>query len=253
MNASDKNPKMTLIGKVGASIVACATALIIVRFATWVEGRLARVVTGLACAVIATVTPLVQHPRKSPLPRRWKQWYRDRVPHVSRPLSKIAFLLLFASLGSTISQLSSSTTTTTTIAMSSAATQARVAWLQSGPACIIVSLLSLLVHCVFILTTSWLWVVWPPKWSLFRNGQQAAGTVKANNHQKTNGNVIYLEDVLVASNAAIGGPATAAAFCGRIPQGTIRISSFLKGLAYAATVWGIVGYAIGTTVGVFSY
>jgi uncharacterized membrane protein len=53
-----------------------------------------------------------------------------------------------------------------------------------------------------------------------------------------------LEDVLIASNAAIGGPATAAAFCGRM-QGPRK-----KGWTMAATVWGVFGYAIGTMLGV---
>ena len=53
-----------------------------------------------------------------------------------------------------------------------------------------------------------------------------------------------LEDVLIASNAAIGGPATAAAFCSRMHGPRLR------GWTMAATVWGVVGYAIGTMIGV---
>jgi len=60
---------------------------------------------------------------------------------------------------------------------------------------------------------------------------------------------IELEDVWIASNAAIGGPATAAAFCSRLP----RSSSNLRGKALAGTVYGCVGYAIGTTLGSFMY
>lgn len=57
---------------------------------------------------------------------------------------------------------------------------------------------------------------------------------------------IKLEHVLVASNAAIGGPATAAAFaCGQ--------TSANVDLANAATVWGVVGYAIGTGIGICLY
>jgi len=50
---------------------------------------------------------------------------------------------------------------------------------------------------------------------------------------------LQLKHVLVASNAAIGGPATAAAYAGQ--QRT--------GLTLAATVWGVVGYGIGTNIG----
>ena len=54
---------------------------------------------------------------------------------------------------------------------------------------------------------------------------------------------ITLQHVLVASNCNIGGPATAAAFAG-----TVREPK--RGLIMAATFWGIVGYAVGTSVGV---
>lgn len=60
---------------------------------------------------------------------------------------------------------------------------------------------------------------------------------------------IRLEDVMIASNAAIGGPATAAAFCNRLVD-TESDNELLVGRTVAATVWGVVGYAIGTLVGV---
>ena len=47
-------------------------------------------------------------------------------------------------------------------------------------------------------------------------------------------------------NAAIGGPATAAAFCGQMRPDLGK----LQGRTISATVWGVVGYAIGTIVGV---
>eukprot|EP00586_Coscinodiscus_wailesii_P009361 CAMPEP_0172522344 /NCGR_PEP_ID=MMETSP1066-20121228/293073_1 /TAXON_ID=671091 /ORGANISM="Coscinodiscus wailesii, Strain CCMP2513" /LENGTH=251 /DNA_ID=CAMNT_0013305335 /DNA_START=880 /DNA_END=1635 /DNA_ORIENTATION=- len=50
-----------------------------------------------------------------------------------------------------------------------------------------------------------------------------------------------MTEILVASNAAIGGPATAALFAGRMGG---------EGLVRAASVWGVVGYAIGTGIGV---
>jgi len=63
---------------------------------------------------------------------------------------------------------------------------------------------------------------------------------------------LHLDDILVASNAAIGGPATAAAFAGRLkvdetnPQDQQR----KQGLIMAATTWGVVGYALATGIGV---
>ena len=61
---------------------------------------------------------------------------------------------------------------------------------------------------------------------------------------------MQLADVLGASNAAIGGPATAAAFGARIPCKNPREK---QAWTIAGTVWGVVGYAVGTTIGVTLY
>jgi uncharacterized membrane protein len=90
--------------------------------------------------------------------------------------------------------------------------------LKAGPACLWFSMAALLVHVLVTLGGSLLCSK-----SIFPN--------------------IQLQHVLVASNAAIGGPATAAAYCGQIKQRA-------RGLALAATLWGVVGYAIGTGIGV---
>jgi uncharacterized membrane protein len=94
--------------------------------------------------------------------------------------------------------------------------------LVTGPACIWFSLTALFVHIVITLGGS-----------LFMKHF----FIKS----------IKLEHVLVASNAAIGGPATAAAFaCGQKTSANVD-------LAMAATVWGVVGYAIGTGTGICLY
>ena len=94
--------------------------------------------------------------------------------------------------------------------------------LVRGPACLCFSLFALTVHVFLALAGS----VFIQRWFRFP---------------------LLLEDVLVASNAAIGGPATAAAFAGRID------TSRQRGLTMAGTVWGVVGYAVGTTIGVALY
>jgi uncharacterized membrane protein len=88
---------------------------------------------------------------------------------------------------------------------------------QHGPACLVFSSLALLVHGAVTLVGSKLYktVVDPS---------------------------LTLADTLTASNAAIGGPTTAAAFAG-------QVSTQKSDLIVAGTFWGIVGYAIGTTVG----
>lgn len=92
--------------------------------------------------------------------------------------------------------------------------------LLHGPACVCFSLLALSVHIIVAFAGSLVAKCIFP----FRR--------------------IGLQEILVASNAAVGGPATAAAFAGRmnVPR--------QRELTIAGTVWGVVGYAIGTTIGV---
>jgi uncharacterized membrane protein len=104
-----------------------------------------------------------------------------------------------------------------------------LAALRHGPSCCIFTLLALSVHSVFTIASAILF-------------QRFMGTKRPNLS-------LQLADVLVASNAAIGGPATAAAFCSQVKGG----SAAKKALTVSATVWGVVGYAIGTTIGVSLY
>lgn len=90
--------------------------------------------------------------------------------------------------------------------------------LMDGPSCLWFSMTALCIHVVITLGGSLVW-------KRIFNAQ------------------IRLQHVLVASNAAIGGPATAAAFCGQVPN-------MASGLTLAATIWGVVGYAVGTSIGV---
>jgi len=90
--------------------------------------------------------------------------------------------------------------------------------LQAGPACLLFSMTALFIHVVVTL----------------------GGSLVC---KRILNRKIELQRVLVASNAAIGGPATAAAFCG-------QVKNLVQGLTLAATVWGVVGYAIGTGIGV---
>ena len=63
---------------------------------------------------------------------------------------------------------------------------------------------------------------------------------------------LSIEELAVASNAAIGGPATAAAFAGSLGAGQdVGGESKRRGLVLAGTTWGVVGYAIGTSLGVW--
>lgn len=61
---------------------------------------------------------------------------------------------------------------------------------------------------------------------------------------------LALEEMLVSSNAAIGGAISASAFAANL-----RVERFKgnakRALIYAGTFWGVIGYAGGTTVGIF--
>ena len=94
--------------------------------------------------------------------------------------------------------------------------------LLTGPACLIVSFIAISTHLLFLLGSS-----------LLAKRLIAPSLIH--------------EEVLVGSNAAIGGSATAASFCSCLKYRD------RKSMSIAATVWGIVGYAIGTTTGVAMY
>jgi uncharacterized membrane protein len=95
--------------------------------------------------------------------------------------------------------------------------------LRAGPGCLVLSLAALTVHILVVLGGTALW----------------NRCICASRQDRR----IELETTLIASNAAIGGPATAAASAGRLAPHQ----------ALAATVWGVVGYATGTTAGVWFY
>ena len=100
--------------------------------------------------------------------------------------------------------------------------------LQHGPASFLFASSALVVHFVTILLGSWAVEKVLPKVRL------------------------SIEELAVASNAAIGGPATAAAFAGTLANDNdTRSSRQRRGLVLAGTVWGVVGYAIGTSLGVW--
>lgn len=100
--------------------------------------------------------------------------------------------------------------------------------LQHGPASFLFASSALMLHFVTILMGSWAVTKILPKVKL------------------------SIEELAVASNAAIGGPATAAAFAGTLAKSSgARSSRKRRGLVLAGTAWGVVGYAVGTSLGVW--
>lgn len=216
----------------------------IVAFANTVESWFNRWIPGTACGFIAILTPFV----RSTLTRLRRYSTRRRNPTTTdgttrddvsssttssssssyaRKMAEGCLLLFFASIGMGV--------------------DLKASLFLMGPECVLISTSALILHLIvtvigthfFLPCQSW---------------------------------KITLEDVWIASNAAIGGPATAAAFVtrlltnkndcdntngpGRKPAMTDNDDDptiLVQGRTMAATVWGIVGYAIGTMIGVGLY
>ena len=153
------------------------------------------------------VIALVAPAMNSYFVQRWdgNQMWKD-MQTMGSPISDLFFHFLFASIGTNANLKDA---------------------LVTGPACLGFSSVAYGLHVLLTLVGNYLV---KQKWNAVRHHPLVQD--------------MELEDVLIASNAAIGGPATAAAFCGRM-QGPR-----LKGWTMAATVWGVFGYAIGTMLGV---
>ena len=202
---------------VPAAIMVSLLALGLVEVAKRLEAFVSGIVPGTACAFLAASVPALTRLRMvAPAAMDHNKlaplW--TSMQRVAEPLSSFAFLLLFAAIGVSADL---------------------GAALQSGPACLLFSTTALGIHGVVTLGGSFLYHQIRSRTSL---------------RKRKRGGALRLSDVLTASNAAIGGPATAAAF-------TIQVqglkSEEKRGLTVAATVWGVVGYATGTTIGVALY
>jgi uncharacterized membrane protein len=197
--------------RVPAVLVCGLLALFFVHISKRLESMVNHIIPGTACGFLCIFVPYFTR-RMSAVPWVDNSSLWRAIQHFAEPMSLFSFLLLFGSIGITAD-------------VSSA--------ISSGPACLCFSLAAIATHGFVTLFGSYLWKRAFAKRFLNCNNQ------------------FDLADVLIASNAAIGGPATAAAFCGQIP----KQSSFQRkrSLSIAATVWGVVGYAFGTTIGVSMY
>jgi uncharacterized membrane protein len=240
---------------IGSATLASTLAFVVVRIASRVEQWLADFIPGLACAVIVAIVPTLKRcvnqwllpwlDETSVLPmaaatKARRIW--NNAQDIAEPLSQISFFLLFASIGVSANLAGA---------------------VRSGPACLFLSLVAMLVHLFVSIGVSllvrWRGLLWflPPPLRLIptrilsktkRFASKSSSTATTTTRRTAiSTSSIRLEDVLIASNAAIGGPATAAAFCSRI-RGPRQ-----EGLTYAAVVWGVFGYAIGTTMGILFY
>ena len=203
--------KASCITKKISMLVCGLIALVFVDISKRLESMIKRFVPGTACGFLSVLVPCFTR-RMSALPSVRDHVIWKSIQQSAEPMSLFAFLLLFGSIGNSLDASSA---------------------FVNGPACLLFSLIALATHGVITVYGSLLWNrVFASRVSNFIDR-------------------IDLADVLIASNAAIGGPATAAAFCSQLPRNT----SFehKRSLTIAATVWGVVGYAVGTTIGVSLY
>jgi hypothetical protein len=217
----------------------------LVSFANYIE----RVVScrfgvpGTSCAVLAVIAPIINSWMQQ---RNMKQSSNNNknnnnnnnnkmdslfqtMTNVANPLSDFFFLTFFASLGLSI--------------------DLSTALMSFGPACIAFSMLALSIHVVGTLIGCW---------PLARLSSSLYRQRKVNKSMVDNGEIeddgLRLEEAWIASNAAIGGPATAAAYVMNCMKGrSARDDQLLQGRTIAATFWGVVGYAVGTILGVAMY
>ena len=229
-NKFDDDDKMSWVAKIRAGVLVSSLALGIVRMANVVEDKIGRWIPGTACAVIAVVAPAINSffenrvssnqtgESKTTVTKEQRNGIGRRLwkdmQTMASPLSDVMFQLLFASIGTSANLRQA---------------------LKSGPACLGFSSLALSLHILITFVGCRLVRSWRGIFGGLLSGQS-----------------VQLEDVLIASNAAIGGPATAAAFCSQM-KSSHDGPSRLRGWTMAATFWGVFGYAIGTMIGVGMY
>jgi uncharacterized membrane protein len=176
---------------------------------TWISNlceRLILPVAGTSCAMVVMGGSLIAHciSRLSPERRLW--W--STLQGASEPLARWTFHAFFSAMG-----------------MEAHIGQA----LRYGPASVLFSGTALILHVIGTLSLN----------RMLRKFCRPLRRYHPSNARKG----LQLHHVLVASNAAIGGPATAAAFAGQQNHPELVIP---------ATFWGVVGYAVGTTIGITS-
>ena len=216
--AFDDGSSTSRLSKVFATLLVSLLAGSMAVVANSVERLLSPIISGTACAVIALLGAGLQriapqrpvhqdqqHQRHHWSSRLYKPW--RGMQHAAQPMANVSFQLFFAAVGMTANVGRALQTT--------------------GTASLMFSGTAIVTHVLVTIVACRLW----NSILLWRGG----GT-------RTTAGLVKLRHVLVASNAAIGGPATAAAFAGQ--QKT--------GLTLAATIWGVVGYGVGTNIGILA-
>jgi len=218
-----------------SSIVASFIALSSVLLATTLEQKVTSTfgIPGTMCAFLAILGLIYQRLIHYVISshQEWKPGAKplssfthiisslQGISKVAPTLSNICFYLLFAAVG-TAADLSSA--------------------IVGGPSALVFASLALFVHSITVVGGSWI-------------GMRLLNS-KSKLLNKFGWQSSSWEEVLTATNAAIGGPSTASAFAvGLIPSENKndvtndKRSQYRSALVIGATFWGVFGYAIATS------
>lgn len=209
-------------GFIFSGTLAALISFIIAEMSVIFEKRMSFLLPGLGCAAVSVLgislgrvldSILIRGSSRSSLITKSLSKFKSDLAQIGGPISRFYFMALFAAIG-------------TSANLSKVLTQ--------GVSTFMFALITLFIHFVTLGAGSFLSMKLLPLIS-----------------KRTN--FIFplaIEEVLVASNAAIGGASTAAGFAGNISEDRID-NTQKRALIIAATFWGIVGYASATAVGVF--
>jgi len=207
---------------VGSTALAIMLVLSIVEASNSFEKYTSHLVPGLGCAAVAMIAMFVNTVLESTAAKaqrgtsqmaRFVSDFSNDLKQIGGPMSDLCFMALFAAIG---------------VSANLKKAMAR------GGSTLVFALLALLVHFLTLGLGSFSVMKTVPK--LIRGSKTIFP--------------LALEEILVSSNAAIGGASTAAGFAGSISETQISKGQ-KRGLITAATFYGVVGYACATTIGVF--
>lgn len=223
MNTSvNKIEKEKVVRVIGSGVLTTILVISIVEVTNSFERATSNIVPGLGCAAVATIAMSVNKilesvtaiiARKESRMSRFASDFWNDLKQIGGPMSDFCFMTLFAAIGVSAD-------------LKSAMTQ--------GCSSFIFAILALMVHFLALGVGSFSVMTILPKFI------KRSSTIFP----------LGLEEILVASNAAIGGASTAAGFAGNI-SGKHITKQYKRGLIVSATFWGVVGYGVATTIGVF--
>ena len=238
INSTTKSSRKHYFQSIMSMVISSSIALTSVAIATCLERKVLSVsgVPGTLCAFLAILGLFFQRLIGHTI-RACKEWKPGAKPlksfeHLSNSLqgisdicprlSNICFYLLFAAVG-------------TTANLSSA--------VAGGPAALVFASLALIVHSITALGGTLI-------------GIRFVRLLSKHMKLARRWPLSSFEEVLTASNAAIGGPSTAAVFAADLLSSSdkddddimnARRNQYRSSLIVSATFWGVIGYAVATS------